>query len=278
MKPFRITNIQRGCVYDGPGVRTTVFLKGCTLKCPWCCNPETISFDEQWFVDDDKCLFKQGIQSKLCEPCERLNGLVSIHECPFGISEKTSKDYSVEELYDELIKDIDLYKETGGGVTFSGGEPLLYSEELVPLLKALKSSGVNVAMETTLMANEKYIEIVNPYIDSYIVDLKLQPQMCLYDDSYVQRIKLNRSLIKDNKMLYRLVFVNLLYDKKNDVKRKLLSLNVNILEVLVCHNLGKKKYDRLSIKNEDYTADSELATKLVEFLKTSITKISILTI
>lgn len=278
MKPLRITNIQRGCVYDGPGVRTTVFLKGCTLKCPWCCNPETICFDEQWFIDDDKCLFKQGVQSKLCEQCERLNGPVSIYECPFGVSEKTSKDYSIDDLFHELIKDIDLFKETGGGVTFSGGEPLLYSEELVPLLKKLKAAGVNIVIETTLMTNLNNIILINPFIDSYIVDLKLQPQMCLYDDLYSTRIQASKDLIIKKSLLFRLVFVDQLSEKSNDVKEKLLSLGVNNLELLLCHNLGQKKYEMLSVSSNDYTADRHLATKFVEYLKSFLIGVSILSV
>lgn len=74
MKSLEVTNIQRGCVYDGPGVRTTVFLKGCSLCCPWCCNPETITREDAFYIDNSKCLKYQGISSSICNACEKYGG------------------------------------------------------------------------------------------------------------------------------------------------------------------------------------------------------------
>ena len=209
---LRVINIQRGCVYDGPGVRTTVFLKGCSLHCPWCCNPETISYEEQWFIDDRKCVLRQGRSSQLCAPCERQDGTRSIQSCPYGVVEPTSYDYSTEELLEILLKDKELYKESHGGVTFSGGEPLLQSEELVTILSKLKGLNVHIVLETTLVASEKAINLVLPYVDLYIIDLKLQPQMKLSDRSYLGSIKNKLSLMRDKQKCFRLVFVDEVFD------------------------------------------------------------------
>ena len=178
MKQLRVTNIQSGCVYDGPGVRTTVFLKGCSLHCPWCCNPETISYEKQWFIDDRKCVSRQGLCSELCNPCVRLNGVRSIHSCPYGVAEPAFHDYSPEKLLEILLKDNELYKESHGGVTFSGGEPLLQSEELVNLLNLLKGFGIHIAIETTLFASTEALAVVLPYVDFYIIDLKDRTAGC----------------------------------------------------------------------------------------------------
>lgn len=133
---LKITNIQRGCVYDGPGVRTTVFLRGCTYRCPWCCNPETIS-ERDHYLDWAKCQDYKGRTSTLCDSCERLGGKKPLSECPFGVYEKTYKEYDAKSLERELEKDYELMRASGGGVTFSGGEPLLFAKELEPILESL---------------------------------------------------------------------------------------------------------------------------------------------
>jgi len=129
----RITNIQHFSLHDGPGIRTTVFLKGCNLKCPWCANPECIS---------------SKIQGE------------------FGY------DISLEKLEQEIVKDKPFY-ETGGGVTFSGGEPLLQINDLEPLLKSLKNKNINICFETALFVPEKYLKIAKKYSDEFIVDIKM---------------------------------------------------------------------------------------------------------
>lgn len=266
MKPLKITNIQRGCVYDGPGIRTTVFMKGCTLHCPWCSNPETIYGGNEWFVDDQKCLLLQGVHSKLCCSCERNNGYKSIKECPFGVSEATSKDYDIETIEEYLLRDLSLYSETNGGVTFSGGEPLLQAKGLVPLLCRLKKKKINIAFETTLTASIDDVLLVLPYVDIWIVDLKIQPQMMLNSNSYIKRICMCLSLISHKSILYRMVFVDELSDVKLNVLKNLSELSVSELEVLLCHNLGYNKYMRLSIPNKDYTANKLKAESFVKFL------------
>ena len=136
----RITNIQHFCLHDGPGIRTTVFLKGCNLKCPWCCNPENIDFE--------------------------------IQNC-FG------RDISLNDLEKELLKDELYYSVNDGGVTFSGGEPLLQIKELVDLLKSLNSKKINICFETALFTNQSLLEMAIPYVDEFIVDVKiLNKQLC----------------------------------------------------------------------------------------------------
>lgn len=263
---LRVTNIQRGCVYDGPGVRTTVFLKGCSLHCPWCCNPETISYEKQWFIDDRKCVLLQGQSSHICDPCERRDGTRSIHSCPYRVAEPTSHDYTTEEILAILLKDKELFKESHGGVTFSGGEPLLQAKELSLLFDKLKELKIHIAIETTLVASEQALGFVLPYIDYYIIDMKLQPQMKLSDKSYLLSIKKMLSLMREKQKCFRMVFVDEVFDNQEKVLNALQLLNIDAIELLLYHNLGENKYARLAMKNELFFADAGKAALFRNYL------------
>lgn len=266
MKLLRVTNIQRGCVFDGPGVRTTVFLKGCTLRCPWCCNPETISQKEEWFVDDTKCLFTNGISSEICKACVRIGGVKPITACPFGVTEPTSSDYSVDELYESILRDENLYRVSGGGVTFSGGEPLLQAVGLSPLLERLKEKDINIAFETTLVAPPDCLGIIKNNIDLFIIDVKLQPQMFLNSQNYIIKLLNNLDVLRNYNTIFRMVYVDEVWTNRQEVTENLLKLGILELELLICHNLGSSKYKKLSLESLDYTSDIANAELFVSFL------------
>ena len=266
MKLLRVTNIQRGCVFDGPGVRTTVFLKGCTLKCPWCCNPETLSQEKEWFIDDSKCLRLKGVSSAICEECERNGGTRKINLCPLGVAESTSTDFSAEEMFEYVLRDENLYNISGGGVTFSGGEPLLQAEGLVPLLCKLKERNISVALETTLVAPSDCLEKIKEYVDIFIVDVKLQPQMLLNSPNYIRRLLDSFDVLRDYCKIFRMVFVDEVWANKMKVTEILQKLGISELELLVCHNLGSSKYKKLSLYNADFTSDRNNAELFKSFL------------
>lgn len=266
MKPLRITNIQRGCVFDGPGVRTTVFLKGCPLRCPWCCNPETISYEPQWYIEDEKCLKFKGLTSNLCSSCERLGGDSLVKNCPFGVCEPVFEDYDIEYLAEILVRDKSLFDETQGGVTFSGGEPLLQGNQLFPLLKILKDKGINIVLESTLIGSESTVKLIMPYVDSWIVDVKLQPQMNLDNGSYLKQISNMVHVLHPVNIFYRMVFVNEVLEKEEIVLRKYKHIGINRIEILCCHNLGQKKYEKLSIPFEANNTNIKMAYSFVDYL------------
>jgi len=137
----RIFDIQRFSVHDGPGIRTIVFLKGCRLRCRWCCNPESQEYD---------------IQTMLVQ----------------GKSKIIGKDVTVEEVMDEIKKDLPYYRRSGGGVTLSGGEALCQPEFAVGLLKACQEYGIHTAMESTGFADFEVIKKYLPYLDVYLMDIK----------------------------------------------------------------------------------------------------------
>lgn len=277
---LRVTSIQRGCVYDGPGVRTTVFLKGCTMRCPWCCNPETISMEEEYYIDVNKCLLLKGINSNLCSSCVRNNGNTPLSECPFGVAESVSSDYTPDELFEILSKDFHLMRSSGGGVTFSGGEPLLHVTDLEPLLGKLKESGIHIAFETTLSTSDPTVKIASDYADLIILDLKLQPELSKQSKSYVGEIIKKTKKLKDAdiEIIYRLVFVDSMVDVGDDILKKLRQIGVKYIELIKCHNLGDYKYKKLLKQQSLIKATDERYLSFFYYLEANNIKVNKLTI
>lgn len=180
-----ILHTQRLSTEDGPGIRTTVFFKGCPLSCSWCHNPESISARPQLHWMEVRCigcgicikscphgyLIKQpaGIirDRAACLACGRCAA-----ECPAGAQEVLGKDTGMEELLAELLKDKVYYEKSGGGVTLSGGEPLMQPEFSAGLLRRLKESGVSTALDTCGLCSRSALERALPYTDLVLFDLK----------------------------------------------------------------------------------------------------------
>ncbi|MCI6813628.1 MAG: glycyl-radical enzyme activating protein [Lachnospiraceae bacterium] len=137
----RIFDIQRYSIHDGVGIRTIVFLKGCALRCRWCCNPESQSFDIETMV---------------------INGKKKI----------MGKDVTVEEVMETVKRDMPYYSRSDGGLTLSGGESLLQPDFARGLLKAAKELGINTAMESMGFAKYETIASILPYLDVYLMDIK----------------------------------------------------------------------------------------------------------
>ena len=143
MKKGRIFEIREFTLHDGPGVRTTVFFKGCPLRCAWCHNPEGQSFEKETMTRKD------------------------------GETVPCGQDWDAAALADELLKNADIMKQSGGGVTFSGGEPLSQAEFLLWLIPLLKSGGVHLAVETSGYADMETYRSVIAEMDFVYQDLKL---------------------------------------------------------------------------------------------------------
>lgn len=264
MKPLRVTSIQRGCVYDGPGIRTTVFLKGCTLSCPWCCNPEAISREVEFFMDWGKCLVKKGIKSDLCKNCVVLGGWEDIEKCLYDVKKSVSHDYSCDELFEILLKDKQHFK--NGGVTLSGGEPLLYASALQQLLIRLSREDISVYVETTFTVPIVKWNFLMPFISGFIVDLKLQRELKLRDNQhYLETLSSCITEIRLRKrtgLLFRLVFVNSVFEDSAIIIPILKQLSIESIELLRCHNLGQKKYEMLNQQHSFFSVDDD---KLIGF-------------
>ena len=181
---MKILNIQRMSTEDGPGLRTTLFVKGCTLACKWCHNPESISPKShvEWM----------GVRCIGCRTCVAVcpqHGIVldetgvhssddctacgtCVKECPTEAREMKGLAYTPEELFKELIKDR-AYWGADGGVTLSGGEILMQADEAAKLLRLMHEAGVHTAVDTCGFVSRTAIEKVLPYTDIFLYDLKL---------------------------------------------------------------------------------------------------------
>lgn len=179
-----IFNIQKFCVNDGPGIRTTVFLKGCPLKCIWCHNPESQSENPEIMFYKDKCV-NCGRCAAVCgNGCHSFdNGVhkferrncVKCFECTktgCEALEKVGREITTDEVMDEALKDKIFYDNSGGGITLSGGEPLYQFDFSVEILKKAKENGLHTAMETCGFTSADRLEEISKYVDLFLFDYK----------------------------------------------------------------------------------------------------------
>jgi pyruvate formate lyase activating enzyme len=176
----RVFNIQHFSIHDGPGVRTTVFFKGCNLRCYWCHNPESqlytpeIGLDSARCINCGKCISacpkSDGARTALLGKCIYCSSCIDV--CYAGARILYGKDYTVNEILHEVLADRDLYDKTGGGVTISGGEPFMQVDFLSDLLSSLKREGINTAVESAAFVEWEKIEKLLPLIDLFICDIK----------------------------------------------------------------------------------------------------------
>ncbi|MBE6541090.1 MAG: glycyl-radical enzyme activating protein [Ruminococcaceae bacterium] len=166
-----IFDIKEFAIHDGGGVRTTVFLKGCPLRCVWCHNPEGQSIRPELMKKTGctgcgKCL--EGCSHPECQPYGRC-----LHACPRGFLSIAGREVSAAELAERLARDAELYRMSGGGVTISGGEPLMQADFCVELLTLLREKGIHTAIETCGFAPEDDFRRVTDLCDFVYCDLKI---------------------------------------------------------------------------------------------------------
>ncbi len=264
-----ILKISRFCTDDGPGIRTTVFLKGCPLSCIWCHNPESQRKDpEIWYIEE-KCVgcrkcadvcennchtFNEGshkIDFGKCKACMKCADI-----CPADALEVIGKKVSVDKIVAEVEKDIVFYKNSGGGVTVSGGEPLLQSDFTAEILRSCKEKGIHTAIETSGAANKEALEKVMKYCDLVLFDIKETNAEAHKDYTGANFSLVINSLKTINEMgipfIVRMPVIPGLNDRKDHfdaVKNIVCDMpHCKAIEIMPYHSLGAYKYKQLGKK------------------------------
>ncbi len=177
----KICNIQPFSIHDGPGIRTVIFMKGCNLRCFWCHNPEsqdskkTVAFYPHKCIGCGECVNicpngKEGVTARFTENCSLCGKCAE--ECFSEAIEIIGEEFSVDKLMHTIIKDKNLFITSGGGITFSGGEPLLQPDFVAEVMKRCKAEGIHTAIESAVCVPWENIEKILPYCDYFICDLK----------------------------------------------------------------------------------------------------------
>lgn len=264
----KIFEIKRFAVHDGDGIRTTVFLKGCPLKCVWCHNPEGISFDTQLAYYENKCI-SCGECVSVCptKAQNMINGrhiferdlCVNCGKCESVCIGEALKIYgnemTVDDLLTVLLEDKDFYENSGGGVTLSGGECLIHSEFCYELLKKLKENGIHTAVDTCGFVLRTAIDKVMPYTDIFLYDLKAYDE-----DVHIKCTGQSNKLILDNLKYIdgcgkhteiRIPYVPNYNDKQIEKIGEFLSTFKNVVKVRILpyHNYASSKYKSFEMEN-----------------------------
>ncbi|MBN1414378.1 MAG: glycyl-radical enzyme activating protein [Bacteroidales bacterium] len=230
-----IFDIRRFAVHDGPGIRTTVFFKGCPLSCQWCHNPESIDARPVRFIKK-----------------------IKVDDEWFDREEMAGKPYTVNDVLSAVIRDKVFYEESGGGVTFSGGEPMLQPEFLEAVLKACHDEGLHTAVDTCGHVHQNYFDRIFPFTDLFLFDLKhLDPVKHKQSTGYSNDIIIEnlKYVLKAAKPLHiRIPVIPSFNFRENDlieIMQFLKSLHGKIeqVDLLPYHTLGNNKYKRFAIPN-----------------------------
>ena len=261
-----IFDIQKNSFIDGPGIRTTVFFKGCNLRCKWCHNPESQSFNREMMFWKNKCV-GCGKCKKLCQyelsKCD-LCAKCTVY-CPAHAREVCGKEYSVYEVLEEVSKDKIFYNYSGGGVTFSGGECMLQIDFLESLLSKCRSLDIHTAVDTAGDVPWEYFERIIPYTNVFLYDVK-----CFSEDLHLKGTGVsNRRILENLKklsdifngdLIIRIPLIPSFNDDLQEIEKIaefLKNINYKKVDILPYHSMGNNKYAALGKENQTFCVPSE---------------------
>ena len=284
-----IFDIKRYAIHDGPGIRTTVFLKGCSLRCQWCQNPEGQETYPEIILRSSRCatechecvsvcpleaISKYGnsieidkARCNLCRECEEV--------CVYEALEVVGREVAVQEVMEEIEKDKIFFDESGGGITFSGGEPLMQVDFLEPLIKEIKKKNIHVTLDTSGYVSFEDLERISDKVDLFLYDLKIMDDakhkkytgvsnklilenlrnLIEQGNSVVVRIPLISGINDDDQSIH--MFVDFLQSLKN----------IKQINLLSYHRGGREKYKRLRREKSQKTFHSPSDERIEEVKK-----------
>jgi len=289
-----IFNVQKFSLNDGPGIRTVIFFKGCPLSCRWCSNPESLSKKVQIMWNKEKCLGcgtcvrscpqkailqlsdEISIQDDKCDGCG-----ICIKNCPGHALTSEGEWKTVDDLMSVCLQDRIFYEESSGGITLSGGEPLMYPDFVIALLEALKIEGIHTAMETTGFASPEIFNRIIPHVNLLLFDIKHWDE-----EKHIEGTGVSNQLILKNmkyavalgkEILPRIPVVPGFNDQLIDAEgfcRLLNEVNLTRVQLLPFHQFGENKYTQLGrdyfYKNASALHEEDLADYRRVFLQKNI--------
>jgi glycyl-radical enzyme activating protein len=265
-----IFDIQRGSMHDGPGIRTVVFLKGCPLQCVWCHNPESkartkeISFRPESCVACGECVktcqhaahrIVEGVHffdRSLCEQCWDC-----VETCVYEALKLAGQERTVEEVMAVVLRDRPFYEQSAGGLTISGGEPMLQAEFTLELLKAAKAEGLNTCLDTCGWTSQRTYEIILPFVDLFLFDYKATDP-----ETHKRLTGVSNKLILSNldflvqqgaRIRLRCPLIPGINDSQDHLEGiAQLSFRypeLDGIDLMAYHNVGNAKYERYGLEN-----------------------------
>lgn len=265
MESIRLFDIQRCSLVDGPGLRTTVFFKGCNLRCAWCHNPESQRMERQLMLHRRLCTGCGACrrvcphQLKICDQCGRCADY-----CPSRARELVGREMTVEEVYREAAQDRSYYEHSGGGVTCSGGECMLQLDALSALLCMCHENGIHTAVDTAGCVPWESFERVLPHTDLFLYDLKGWDEQAHIRNTGVS----NRGILENlthlaalapQKVLVRIPVIpgaNASREEMQAMSDFLRRLGLNRVELLPYHKMGEHKYADLGAPEHAFEVPS----------------------
>lgn len=266
-----VFDIQHYAVHDGPGIRTLVFLKGCPLRCAWCCNPESHHHLPQLRYHQQRCTgCLDCTRNCSWQNLQHIDGAIKrefsiclacaekpcIHHCNYGALAETGKMMTATEVVNIVSRDMAFYRNSGGGVTFSGGEPMAQPAFLLEMLRQCRQRTIHTTVETCGWASAEALHSILPYADLFIFDLKIIDEKKHEDftGKSVQPILENLALLASSSvnLTVRVPLIDGITDTPGNLQAiagLMKELGLQRVKPVPSHTLGMAKYEEFGLKS-----------------------------